>query len=67
MRYAPYHIDPMKAGARCPGRYKKTIMTYRSDCGIVSHDYPLDDLVENTDDDHPTLTEREALDSFLAN
>ncbi len=42
-------------------------MTYRSDCGIVSHDYPLDDLVENTDDDHPTLTEREALDSFLAN
>lgn len=66
LRYAAYRIDPasMESWRSMPAELQplaKRMMIYKSGRGIVSCDYPLDELQDDIDDEHLAGDERQAL------
>lgn len=66
LRYAAYRIDPasIESWRSMPPELQplaKKMMIYKSGRGIVSCDYPIDELRDDIDDEHLATTERQAL------
>lgn len=66
LRYAAYRIDPggIESWRSMPQELQsltKKMMIYKSGRGIVSCDYPLDELQDDIDDEHLAATERQSL------
>lgn len=66
LRYAAYRIDPagIESWRSMPQELQtlaKNMMIYKSGRGIVSRDYPLDDLTDDIGDEHLATDERQAL------